>query len=154
MTSAVLEECLVSVVAQIKALVLTGIDDGNVVAMLVGDDQKGDGPEISGFPCVVVAAGDRETIEAATNLRDDVTYPILVALISVENRQATNRDRNLLWRQQVRRKFNQKRLPDVTGGSAWKCEVRPGQIADRPRWLQGYHAQVQIVAVTVRESRS
>lgn len=154
MTSAVLEECLLSVVAQIKALALTGIDDGNVVAMLVGDDQKGDGPEISGFPCVVVAAGDRETIEAATNLRDDVTYPILVALISVENRQATNRDRNLLWRQQVRRKFNQKRLPDVTGGSAWKCEVRPGQIADRPRWLQGYHAQVQIVAVTVRESRS
>jgi hypothetical protein len=152
--AAAYDECITAIVSAIQALSLTGITSSNVVGMLVGDDESGDGPNVGGYPCIIVSPGGTETIEPVTNSRDDVAYPIVVTIISTENRaQGTNRARNLLWRQSIRRKFSQQRLAGITAGVAWKCEVRPGQVADRPRWIQNQHAQMLVITVFVREAR-
>lgn len=150
------EEVLAGVRSVIAGLTLTGLSSANVVAMLVGDDEEGNGPNVPGFPCVICCYEGGEAVDpsAGTNLRDDVVYPVSVVILSSENRSNTNRERNLKWRQQIRRAFHHQRLSGVTAGHAWKCEVRPGAIADRPRWLQNQHAQVLVVAVTVREPRT
>lgn len=155
--TATCDQVLVAVRASIVAAGLTGVSSANIVDMLVGDDQGGTGPQIPGYPCVVCCyAGQGESNEGdgGTNLTDDWVYPVSVVLLASENQdQVTNRARNLLWRDVIKKQFHKKRMPGVTNGSAWNCDVRPGTIADRPRWLENQHAQVFVIAVTVREGR-
>lgn len=152
------DECLTKIATAIKGLTLTAVTDARIVTMLVGDTQSGSGPDVSGYPCVIVFPGAPEFDDGGTNLRDDWTYPVAVAVVSqesgAENPQQTNRARNLLWRERIRKLFHQKRLPGgVTNGDAWRCICRPGAVADRPRWLNVEHAQLLMVNVTVREPR-
>lgn len=153
--TAVIDKVLVQVKTAIVSLNLSGITSTNIVDLLVGDDQGGAGPQVGGYPCIICCYAQAEAIDFATNVRDDITYPVSVVMIATENQdQTTNRTRNWNWREAIRKNFHNKRLSGVTGGDAWKCEVRPGTAADRPRWLQQQHAQVLVVAVTVREGRT
>lgn len=148
----VAEEVLQGVKDQIVGLSLDGITTNHVVVMSMGDDQSGDGPEIPGYPCLVIWIGNPETIEEATNISDDVTYPVALHIISAEkSNEPTLREKVLGWRQAIRGVFSGKRLPGVTGGYAWKCQVRPGTVLDRPKWMQGYWATTLVIGVTVRE---
>lgn len=157
--TAVIEQVLVAVRTTIQGLSLTGIDSANIVDMLLGDDQGGSGPNVGGYPCIICcynpAGGETIDPTAGTNVSDDIEYPVQVIIIATENRdQTTNRTRNWTWRDSIITVFHQKRLSGVTGGVAWRCLVRPGTSADRPRWLQQQHAQVLVVTVTVRKGRT
>lgn len=149
------DQVLIQVRTTIQGLSLSGITSSNIVDMLVGDDESGDGPNVGGYPCIVVCyAGQGEAAQqdGGTNLSTDWVYPASVVILAAENRdQTTHRERNLIWRQSIRNAFHKKRLSGISPGIAYECNVRPGTVADRPRWLKNQHAQVLVVAVTVRE---
>lgn len=62
----------------------------------------------------------------ATNLSDDVTYPVTVNFVSASDGSPTlNQGRMLSWRETVRKAFHQKRLSGVD--SVWQCTIPPSQ---------------------------
>jgi hypothetical protein len=88
------------------------------------------------LPGVLIAPLDADAISRAggTNQRDDVGYPIAVGLFAADSdSQTENYDRNLLWRERIRRKFLHQRLSGVP--SVYTCLVEPKQIVDPFRWL-------------------
>lgn len=146
----VIDEVLDAVRDRIRGLDLPSIPDANVVSMLNGDVEDGDGPNVPGFPAVIVSMAGSESIVGGTNASDDTTYPIGVVLVSKENRnQTTNRKRNLFWRVKIQDAFSEKRL-SLTLGAAWRCEVRPASVVDRPAWAANLHAQGILIVVYVR----
>lgn len=93
------------------------------------------------FPVVMLTTMDAETInaDAGTNARDDIGYPVGVAMVSLlEGEYAkrpeydhleTGHDRHLLWRERIRKAFLNQRLPGVREVNRCVVEPRVPQIA-------------------------
>lgn len=133
-----------AVKTRIEGLNLTGIEDENIVVQLVADWQAGNGPDV---PAILIAPAGAEVATMATNVSDDVMYPVGVAIISAENRdQSTHRERNLEWREQIRREFSYQRcLP------AWQVAVANGNVSTFGEWANNRHTQALVLQCTVRE---
>jgi len=128
---AVLFQCLTAVQSRIQTLALSGIANQSVVVRKVPDDKN------ITKPAVVIAPLGRETLDPAdgTNNRDDVGYPILVALLDGDNQNPTsNHDRNLLWREKIRRAFHNQRLPGVD--AIITAFVEPLPVTDAAAWFE------------------
>lgn len=142
MANAVLYDILHAIRADVQALNLPGLAAANVVVQKVPSDRTKDLPAVK-FPCLVIAPYGAETIdpEAGSNLRDDVVYPVLVAVIAAEGNDdeqpldQQTRDFNLYltWRERLRKNFSQQRLSTEL---CFKVEVQPLDIVDRTAWFE------------------
>jgi hypothetical protein len=141
---AVLEQCLEAVKARIQGLSLSGIVNSSVVIHKSPTDRN------VTKPAVVIGPGGAETVEfGPTNSRDDVGYPIFVAILAADNQnQTSDRGTYLLWREKIRRAFHNQRLPGVSqdGVSDILCGVETRDIV-APDWFQ---AMVFVSAMVIR----
>lgn len=125
--NAVITRCVAAVVSRLQLLTLSGIASTKIVAVANIFNPA----ECPDFPCVLVA---REPVPhrytPATNLRDDVGYPIQVLFCDSDQLSAqSNVARWDLWRQQSERAFRNQRLPGVTE-SYLASEIEPLKILD------------------------
>ena len=128
---AVLSRCLAAVQAKIAGLSLPGIDGDRIVVRKVPDDRN------LSKPAIVIAPFQRESLAPVegTNARDDVGYPILVAAMDGDNQHPTsNHNRNLLWRERIRRAFHNQRLAGVD--EIINTTVEPLPITDATAWFE------------------
>lgn len=83
------------------------------------------------FPAVIVSEEDeQENVSNATNMREDIEYPVRVFIANRED--ARFFDQNvatyLFWRERIRRAFEYQRLLGVA--SVWTCTVQPHLVID------------------------
>lgn len=158
MANAVLFDILTAVRADIVALNLPQIGDAGIVIQKVPANRLKDLPATR-YPCILIAPFGAETIESASNLRDDVTYPVLVCILASEKNEAEqpqdqqqqNFNLYLTWREEIRKSFSNQRL---TSTLCHKVESQPLPIADREAWFErNIFASGMILKCTSRESR-
>lgn len=119
---------------QVQALDLPGIPRANVVICHSAAVEIARLPS-ERMPAVVIAPFGAETITAASNLRDDVEYPVVVAIVAslrIDAEQPTDKqtlhlDQRLTWRETIRKAFSNQRL-DTTRG--YTMTVVPMAIVD------------------------
>lgn len=157
MANAILFDILEAVRSDIVALNLSGLADANVVLHKVVSTQAADLPATK-FPCVIVAPWGRESNDPVSNLRDDVGYPVVVAIIDseqadnpqpgTEQRQKLNQ--YLTWRERIRKSFNEQRLTTL----CHRVHVEPLDIVDKAAWEQkGLFVSGLVLRCYSRESR-
>lgn len=138
----------------IQGLNLTGLADANVLIHKVPRDIEKDMAATSPLPAVIISPRDAEGLDPmqGTNLADDVVYPIQVVILDQDGQsQTANLDQYLLWRESIRRKFNNKRLAGIT--EVISVTVQPKTIVDAERWVKGQFVSAQVLMVTSRETR-
>jgi hypothetical protein len=156
---AILEE----MVAQIKMLGLTDIPQANIKAVKVEHYRETIDP---GLPGVHVMPFGSEILNAngGTTCRDDIGYPCMVLMYDID-RQDTGTglpadaltgtqdetfrfDEKLHWRQQIRKRFHNQRLP-LSGGypNVYRCVIEPSEIVRPVDWLE---ANLWIGGVLIR----
>lgn len=119
----------------IKSLSLTGIDNTSIVVR-----KTPDGRGLT-LPAIVVAPGSNETStqNAGTNNRDDVGYPVVVAIFAQDNRDyTTNHARYLQWRETIAKAFRNQRLTGVS--EVMRCNVEQGSVIDQRAFYENYLA--------------
>lgn len=101
-----------AVQSEIQSLSLHGIDPANIVVGKVPSDRQG---SLTSLPGVLIAPWGTSSIVGGSNLRDDIAYPVLIALLQASNTSQTeNRDRALLWSETISRTFRNQRLAGVS----------------------------------------
>lgn len=128
-TEAVYEQILTQVQADIQAIGMSGVSSDDIILHKVPEDVVGHAK-----PYILVSPFNGEkNLEGTTN-KDDTVYQVMVACIDSGNRnQTSNRNRWLMWRQQIRRTFEQKRLSSIT--SVYKTEVTFRDVVDPNAWF-------------------
>jgi len=154
----VLYDCLIEIQKQVQGLNLPGIPAGNVVLCQVP------AVEIARMnsrhlPAVVIAPFGAETITSQSNLRDDITYPVLVAIVAstkidgenVNEKQLADFDQRLGWRQTIRQAFSQSRL---TQSLVHTIAVQPLPIVDVAAFARDLYVSGFLLRLTNREART
>ena len=153
MADSVLKSILDQVQADVQSLALDGIASGNIQVIKVFNQVEEVLPTLPG---VLVLPIDSESIARAdgTNHRDDVGYPIAIGIVAADSdSQSADFDRNLLWRERIRKKFINQRLVNVP--SVFTCLIEPRQIVDPFRWLsRNLWVSTLILRFMSREARS
>jgi len=85
-----------AVQTRLQALTLTGLSSSNITIREMVTDK---GLTAS---AIQIAPYGAETITDATNIRDDIGYPSIVAIIAKGETTSPTLDQRLLWREQVR----------------------------------------------------
>jgi hypothetical protein len=131
-------QCVIAVRDTIRALGLAGIDAANIVwrkhPWNVGEITAG-----------IFVTPPSETLAPVSNLRDDVGYGVQVTMVQASNQAlTTNAGRLLLWREQIRKAFSEKRLTGVS--SVYRCKVEPASVF----WPEGFRLQYDVGALLIR----
>lgn len=126
------DRCLRAVQAKIQSLQLPGIPNDSIRVMkipqmraFVGDAKLYD------FPALLISPTGQETNVVATNLRDDVGYPVAISL-AVGAELQKNQDYEariepyLKARESIARAFRYQRLAGVP--EIWNTNIKPGAI--------------------------
>lgn len=155
---AALYDCLVEIQRQVQALDLPGIPPGNVVLCQVP------AVEIARMnsrhlPAVVIAPFGAETVTAQSNLRDDITYPVLVAIVASTridgegptDKQVQDFEQRLQWRETIRKAFSNQRL---TSSLVHQIAVQPQQIVDPVAFARDLYVSGFVLRLTNREARA
>jgi hypothetical protein len=141
-------------------LALPGMPPANVVIQKVPGDRLQDLPA-ERYPCILICPYGAETLDprAGTNNRDDVVYPVMVAILASERdaaRQPTSQqekrfDQYLRWRESIRKSFHNQRL---TSTLCHTVEVQALEIVDRSVWFErGIFVSRLLLRCVSRESR-
>ena len=113
-------QCALAVKAVIEALELEAAPE--VKVRKFGDFrlESGDTPQ----QLIIVSTALATSHVPATNISDDITYPVTVTLFSQSDANLTqNHQRMLMWRERIRKAFHQNRLSGVS--SVWMCNIPP-----------------------------
>lgn len=137
------------VATKIAALSLSGIASSSIVkakAMPTSEDEF-----VGGLPgCAIFPHGNIGELPG-TNVRDDIVYPVGILLVQAGNQnQSTNRDRMLLWLEQVRKRFIHQHL---TVTSVYTCMVDPKAAFDLAAWRVNFDAGGMVLRFVSRETR-
>jgi len=137
-TSPLYERIMSAVQSRIRTLALTGVSSGNVAVRKVPYEKDvGTGLTLT-YPCVQITPGPQETANPLLGVvgRDDYGYPVLVTMMEKDalKNQSTNRSRNLKWREQVIRAFQNQRLSGVD--EVYTCVVEPNAIIHGGNWIE------------------
>lgn len=158
MAQSVLYGILTEIQSQIQALNLSGIPSANVQIVDVPTSAIESLRQSKGFPAVIIAAFGGEGIAPASNLRDDITYHVLVALcdsLKRDNEQPGDRqavsDQRLYWRQLVRQSFSSQRLTSTTG---YSMTVKPGALVEPVFHKLGLWVSGFVIDIVNREARA
>jgi hypothetical protein len=149
---------LETVLEQVQALDLAGIPRANVVLCQSAAVEIARLPA-SRMPAVVVSPFGAETITAQSNLRDDIEYPVLVAIVAslkIDAEQPTDKqrlylDQRLTWRETVRKAFSNQRL-DATRG--YTMALQPLAIVDQAAFNRDLFVSGFVLKIRNREGRT
>lgn len=138
---AVLFDILEQVRADVQALNLPGLAPANILIQKVVSTKAVDMalPEGARFPCVLIAPWGRETFPGGSTTRDDMGFPVAIAIIASEAQErAQARDKQLQsfeqylgWRETLIGSFINRRL---TSTLVQRITIEPLDIADRKAW--------------------
>lgn len=147
-TTSAFYECLESVKTIIEGL-STGITNTSIVIQPVAH-YKGDQPK----PFISISPYGPEGLPSGTNAREDIVYPVLVAIIADKNLSG-GLDALLTIRQKIRRRFLHQGLSGITLGSLIQTTVTPGNTVEVSPYLRdGVYVSGLILNCEVRELRS
>lgn len=158
MANAIWFDILEQVRTDIVALALPDLADANVVVRKVPTTRLKDLPE-GRFPCVQIAPWGVDSVTASSNLRDDIGYPVLVAIMASEaddaeqpeSEQTRLLEMYLKWRETIRKSFSNQRL---TTTLCWQVTVEPLPVTDRESWFErGLWISGMVLRCINRESR-
>ncbi len=156
---AVLFDCLIELQKQVQGLNLPGIPPGNVVLCQVPAVEIAR-MNSQNLPAIVIAPYGSETIMSGGNQRDDVTYPVLVAIVAstriedenVNQKQLADFEQRLGWREAIRRAFSNQRL---TQELIYKIEIQSLPIVDAGAFQQrNLFVSGFVLRLTNRETRA
>jgi hypothetical protein len=155
---AILFDILVELQKQVQALDLPGIPLGNVVLCQVPAVEIAR-MNSQQLPAVVIAPFGAETVAPQSNLKDDVVYPVLVAIVTstkivgenVNEKQLADFDQRLTWRQTIRQAFSSQRL---TQSLVHQISVQPLQIIDPTAYARDLYVSGFLLRLTNREGRT
>ncbi len=155
-TLALWERILTAAQARIQTLSLSGVPSGNVLVRKVLTDRDVGAGKTYQFPVIQLAPGPRESMNPTlgTTERDDVSYPVLVAMIDPDpqHNHTTNRARNLLWREKIAKAFRNQKLAGLT--EIYTCAVEPSSIIHPANWLESaLYTSFLVIRFTSRETR-
>lgn len=148
--NAILFDLMTLIKSSIENRGLIGISSANVIIVKEPVKLLKELPTPKPWPGIVIAPWGAEELNPmeASNSRDDVYYPIVVAVIAADNGdQQKSFNKYLFWRQSVRQLFHDQQLPNnttstvngtsyVAGTLAWHVYVRPLDIVDRQAWRE------------------
>lgn len=120
-------QCAHAVRDRIAGLLLPGFDVANLHVRKVPGIRDDDAAKLKtgSAPTIVISTHMPVAQTPATNLSDDVTYPVTVNLFAPSNAHLQrNQGRMLQWRETIRREFHQKR---ISVDRVWMCQVPPSQ---------------------------
>ncbi len=141
-------ECLAAVKAAVESL-STGITSTSIIIQPVSY-YLGDFPK----PFISISPYGPEQVPDGTNLREGISYPVLVAVIN-DRELAGGLDAMLAIRQKIRRRFHHASMDGVTLGSLIQTTVTPMNVVEPAAWLRdGIFASGLIIECEVREPRS
>lgn len=139
----------------IQALKLAGYVDRQVYLRRVPTDRN------VSLPAVLVSPGPEpeDLPDEGLNKSDYTGYPVLISVVSAGNQDLTVSDKELYWRERIRKAFRFKEPSTVltglpTGTVIHKILVRPGPILDLNLWQQNnLCVSTLTLMVYVREAR-
>lgn len=149
---------LETVLEQVQALDLAGVPRANIVVCHSAAVEIARLPA-QRMPAVVIAPFGSETITAASNVRDDIEYPVLVAIVASlkvdaeepTDKQRLNLDQRLTWRETVRKAFSNQRLDSSRG---FNMSLQPLAIVDAAAFNRDLFVSGFILKIRNRESRT
>ena len=151
-------DILEAIRTDIHALALVGLSSANIILHKVPSTAVKNLPT-ERFPCIIIAPWGREVIRPGSNVRDDVTYPVVVCIVANEKNEAEqpqdvqrqNFNQYLQWRETIRKSFSNLRI------SSTLCHlvtVEPLDVVDRAAWEQkGLWASGLVLKCTQRETK-
>lgn len=111
--------CLQQAQSEIQDMSLTGISNDNILILSVSTNRPADiGGEDRGidYPYILISPFGTEQIGGPENDSDDITYPVLIAIIDSANQnQSSNLDRNLQWRESIIDHFHWNKFDGIPG---------------------------------------
>ncbi len=134
MPNSVLYDILGAIKTAIEARGLVGIASANIVIQKIPGNRPADLPAQQ-FPAIVIAPYGAEELDsrAGTNSRDDVVYPVLVAILAADDGdQELHLNQYLTWRQSIRQLFHDQPLASL----CFTVQVKPLDMIDREAWLK------------------
>ncbi|MCK9356398.1 MAG: hypothetical protein M0R22_04510 [Dehalococcoidia bacterium] len=144
-TEAVQYQCMTAIQVKVQALSLSGVATASVVIREVPSKQD------MTLPAVVIAP-QKPTVTGITNVSDDYTYGIFIAIFAADNRALTaNTAKYAKWLQQITRAFQNQRLSAVAESVI--CTVEPMQSIPFGDWANNIFAGGVIVRCRCREGR-
>ena len=156
--AAELTTILETVLSQVQALDLSGIPRANVVICQSAAVEIARMPS-ERMPAVVISPFGAETITAASNVRDDVQYPVLVAIVASlridaeqpGDKQTLGLDQRLTWRETIRKAFSNQRLDSTRG---FNMSLQPLAIVDQTAFARDLFVSGFVLRITNREGRT
>jgi hypothetical protein len=150
---------LVEVREQIQALDLPGIGTGNILIAASPAIEILNMPSVR-FPAVVIGPFGAEEVTAQSNLRDDVRYPVLLAICDTlasrsdeehGDKQREGLDKRLGWRQTIRQALSNQRLTQTLGFS---LSVTPLSIVETRAFERDLWVSSLLLRLSNREGRT
>lgn len=140
--TAILETILTCVKTQIESLSLTDISNDSILIQKVPSTNKFTSED---YPAILIAPNTPKHNPAqGTNLRDQIEYQVSIIIVdNDEQNQTLNRDKYLMWYEEILKKF---RTPRLAGAdTVVNSYVAPGVVVD-PSWFEvgEYHAGITL----------
>lgn len=146
---------LEAVQTRIRALSLSGLASASVLIRKVPLARDiGSGLTVA-LPAVLLSSVGSERLNPTegTCERDDIGYPVHVAIIAADNQDVTaNHDTYLEWRRRIIKAFRNQQIT-ISGSTNTVCQVEPGQITMAEHWRNNLWASELTIRVTMRETR-
>lgn len=121
---------------RIQNLNLTGVTSSNIVVLTTPEDAE---RYLPGLPAIMVTPFGSETIVNfdGTNARDDIGFPVLIAIVDAANRdQSTDLNQWLLWREDIIDEFIHSPAGTTPRGVPLETMIEPKPIVDIQAWFQ------------------
>ncbi len=143
-------QCAQAVQTAIRSLDLPDVLAANVKVRKFPHFRK----DTDTLPLVLVTTHLPVTTSPATNLRDDINYPVTISLFDQSDaNQTLNQGRMLVWRERIRKHFHQSRLSGVD--SVWMCNIPQSQPFSEAWFIGGMKDMSPLTLNFIsRESRS
>lgn len=148
------DQILDAVRARILLLNIDGVSDGHVTTHGIVDASIVKGIDEGDRIVIGPAGGESLQVGSGPMQRDDLNYPVLVALLSAANKRQTDemRQRWFRIRERIRKAFINQPLP-VANGHVWRCQTSPLDPIVRQWWEENAMVSPQQLVFTSRETR-
>ena len=148
------ESALYSILVEVQRLIeAIGLEDSPAVRIRKLPVDQGIGiAKSTELPVVLVCPLKEDVLPDGPIGVDDIRYSVLCIMLAADNREGTGQDnlnRTLIWREDIRRTFNNKRLSAIAG--CIRSDVQTQQVVSREGWAVNYLVCALLLNFTVRE---